>query len=104
MTIKVKIQRRRNASALLSKRIKGFNSLLNLFFIAPMKAQRRIDLDAARLDKMQQDRKIGELEEGIKSNKLVLLDIQIEAKKLELMALKRKLGDPEAFAPEMTGR
>lgn len=87
-----------------SKRIKAVRSLLTVFGHS-LAAQRHIDLDTAKLSKLAQDRKIGEIEEAIKHDRLVLLDIQIETKKLELMALKRKLGDPDnPFTPEMTRR
>lgn len=103
--MRVSIRRKKPAKwQVINKRIKATRTILGVFghFFA---AQRHIDLDNAKLVKLQQDRKIGEIEEGIKHDRLVLLDIQIETKKLELAALKRKLGDPDdPFAPEMTRR
>jgi len=95
----VRIQRSRSKSRTFRRQLSGIQDLLKMFIIEPIEKQRRMELQDAKLSKLQQDRKIGELEEGIKANKLVLLDIQIEQKKLELLALKRKLGDPDSFAP-----
>jgi mevalonate kinase len=68
-------------------------------FRGAIKKQREIDLATARLKKMNQDRKIGEILEGIKSNQLLLLDIKIDQEKLKLIALRRKVGSPDDFAP-----
>lgn len=100
---RIRIARSRSPSRTFHRRLQGFQGLLGMWKSA-MGAQRRIDLDEEKILLSQQKRKINELEEGIRANRLVLLDIQIEQKQLELRALKRKLGDPDDFADPMTER
>jgi hypothetical protein len=69
-------------------------------YLKQCELRRKIAMNDARLEKMNQDREIGETVNAIKSNQLVLLDIQIERAKLELAALKRKLGNPDDFHSE----
>jgi len=77
------------------------SDLLNAFYIKPMKKARAEELQDARIQKLLQDRKIGEINHGIKSNQLVLLDIKIEQEKLKLRELQNRVGDPDRFAPPM---
>ena len=98
--MKVTIRRKKKTVfQLFHQNIVAARKILGVFSYR-LAASRKIDLDTAKLTKMNQDRKIGELEEGIKANSLVLLDIQIDHKKLELLALRRKIGDLNDFAPE----
>lgn len=101
MTRRVRIVRTSNPFAKNRRTISGFKSLLKLIK-APLEAQIKSDVLHAKFAKMEQDHRIGELEEAIRANKLVLLDIQIDAKKLELEALKRKLGNPDEFAERLS--
>ena len=97
MTRSVRIVRRKKFKIWGTDFLNVASDLLNTFYLKPLKKTRQEELQEARIRKLQQDRKIGELTEGIKSNQLVLLDIKIEAKKLELAALRRKLGDPDDY-------
>jgi hypothetical protein len=100
MTHRIRIVRTSNPFAKNRRTLSGLKSLLKLIK-APLENQIKADLLHAKFAKMEQDRRLGELEQSIRSNKLVLLDIQIDAKKLELEALKRKLGNPDEFAERL---
>lgn len=67
-------------------------------------AQRRIDaanmkirLDAERIHESTQKQAIAEQESHLRSNKVVLADLDIEIKKLQLLKLQKELG---VLAPE----
>lgn len=96
---RIRIARSKNSPAAFRRQLKGAKGLLKMA-LGGFESRRKIALNDARLEKYNQDHKIAEITEGIKSNQLVLLDIQIEMKRLELLALKRKLGNPdEPFIP-----
>ena len=97
-----RIKRTRSAYRSNKALIKGVSGLLDLFFFTPLKRSRAEELQRARIAKLQQDRAIGEINLATKANQLLLQDIKIEQKQLELLALKRKLGDPDGYAPPMT--
>ena len=77
------------------------SDLLTTFYLKPIKKARAEELQDARIQKLLQDRKIGEINHGIKSNQLLLQDIKIEQEKLKLKELQRKIGDPDDYAPAM---
>jgi len=99
---RVRIQRTRNKYRSSHLFLAGIRGLCEVFLIAPVERNRKEALQRAKIEKLVQDREIGQIVQGIKSNQLMLQDIQIEIKKLELIALKRKLGDPDSpFAPPL---
>ena len=95
----IRIKRSRSSYRSNKALLKGVTGLLDLFFFTPLKRSRAEELQQARIAKLEQDREIGEINLATKANQLLLQDIKIEAKQLELLALKRKLGDPDGFAP-----
>ena len=97
---RIRIQRSKSPFLRTARTLRGLKGLCQLFS-APLLRSRQADLQQAKIAKLTQDREIGETIAGIKANQLVLLDIQIEAKKLELAALKRKLGNPDDFAEQL---
>lgn len=103
MTQRVRIVRTKNQFAQNRKFLKGIMALCD-YLLKPYEAQRKIEMHQERILTSQQKRKINELEEGIRSNKLTLLDIEIERKKLELEKLRRELGDANDFRPSLDER
>lgn len=101
--MKVTIKRgKKSAYQIVHRRITGARTLLKLAS-SHLKAGRQIALDEARLRQFDRDHEIAELILAEKSDKLVLLDLEIEKKKLELLALQRKLGGgADQFADPMT--
>lgn len=103
--MKVTIKRHPNPSKVISRRISGIRTLIDVLYLAPLKHQRAIDLSNAKLAKYEQDMRVAEIALQERHNKLVMQDIEIEKKKLELYALQLKLGKTETeFAAELTER
>lgn len=67
-----------------------------------LSAQRRIDIEKAKLERVIKQCELDEVNIAYRNNRVVLLDIEIEKKKVELELLKRQVGDPDAFADMMT--
>lgn len=105
MTKTVRIKRSQLSN---TRRVSLFASCTNTLLGVWRRAyarQQQIDLQASKLLKAEQDRRIGEMVLAAKSNAVLLQDIKIEKEKLELLALKKKLGITDnEFAPEMTQR
>lgn len=98
----VKIRRSRPRQYTKNRRLFTGLSGLCALFLAPYKAQAKNNLDEARLRKVQEDREVGQQRKALIANQVVLTDIKIEKAKLELQALKAKLGDPDhPFAKPM---
>ena len=97
---RIRIQRTNSPYRRAARTLRGLKGLCSLF-TGPLVRSRQENLQQAKIAKLQQDREIGETIAGIKANQLVLLDIQIEAKKLELATLRRKLGNPDDFADQL---
>lgn len=89
---RIRIQRTRNNLGVFRRNASGISGLCKML-LAPFERQRQIALHNARLEKLQQDREIGEIILGIQHNKLLLQDIEIEKRKLELKKLQRELGE-----------
>lgn len=99
MAHKVRIMRSRKRKP--GTMLKGIVGLLDIFYLKPLRKSRAQELQDARVQKLLQDRKIGEIMHGIKSNQLLLQDIKIEQEKLKLKELQRRVGDADDYAPAM---
>lgn len=94
-----KIKRNRNSYTSSRYLLNGISGLCKLF-LAPVERNRKECLQQAKIAKLVQDHAIGEITLAHKANAVLLQDLQIEIKKLEIIALKHKLGDPDSpFAP-----
>lgn len=87
MTQKVRIMRSGRPSLILKRRIRGWRTLLGMIS-SQLAAPRRIAMEDEKLKRLQKHREIDEMELAIKSNRVVLLDLQIEKKQLELEKYK----------------
>lgn len=96
---KVRIMRSRKRKP--GTMLKGIMGLIDIFYLKPLRKARAEELQEARIQKLLQDRRIGEITQGIKSNQLVLQDIKIEQEQLKLKELRRKVGDADDYAPAM---
>lgn len=95
--VRIMRSRKRKPGAML----KGIMGLIDIFYLKPLRKARAEELQEARIQKLLQDRRIGEITQGIKSNQLVLQDIKIEQEQLKLKELRRKVGDADDYAPAM---
>lgn len=59
----------------------------------------RVRLDHARIEELRHKQAIAEQESYLRSNKVVLADLDIEIKKLQLLKLQKELG---VLAPDFT--
>ena len=100
---KVRIARSNTPQARLRRQLRGIRGLCGLV-LDSYKNQRQAELTLARTAKTFRDMELQELEKARKGNQIVLLDIEIERRKIELARLKEEQENRSAdsFAQRLT--